>query len=133
MKLNNKLCFVLDYHSAAYNSTLIRFLMDLNHSAYPGIVKSVYLINIDIEALLSDQGERGYLKQLKGLVFVLPEDYDEPIFKRIQRVTVSSEYGGDLAGVNLFNISDLLRNSLCLKYEEVLEGMQPVEEEGLEE
>lgn|SRR3990167_6224839 len=96
MKLANKISFVLDYQGTRVASGLVAFLVRCNMESFPDYLQSIFMLGADLESIKQDKQLLNFLKsdEIKPFLNILPEEYSTPLFREIQRNTVSEEYCG---------------------------------------
>lgn len=98
-KFKSKISMVLDYSEEKFNIDMLKNLEKLMVSSFPNILKSVFIIGLDITTI--EKGHKDYLRDsiFKGkLLIILDNKYEDVIFKKIQAATVSVDYFGELDG-----------------------------------
>jgi hypothetical protein len=113
MKLSNKISIVLDYQGTKVAPTLIESLITWNRQSFPDYLEWIYLLGADLEHIKQDKQVLNFLKsaEVKQHVCILPEDYAGPLFRELQRNTVSQEYSG-LVSEEIFDVRTHLVESL---------------------
>lgn len=96
-----EISFVADFYATDFCIKPICLLMEINRKSFPGILKNIYLINSNLDEILQDKAAVKQLgtKMFKEKVFVLRDDFEEPLFKDIKKSTVGEIYGGEMGEV----------------------------------
>jgi len=83
--IKNTLNIVLDFQNCNFNRGIIQKLVNMNNNSFPCYLKHLYVLNIDIPSLMEDTESREILKskEYKDTVLVLPEEYNDPLYKKI--------------------------------------------------
>jgi len=113
LKLQNQISFLLDFKDTTVDPVLIRTLISFTTSSFPDYLKRIYVLNADLLSLSQQKELLGYFRSedAKKYVAILPEDYDNPLFREVQRTTVAESYGGLLSQF-LFDVRPLLIEAL---------------------
>lgn len=113
LKLSNQIAFLLDYQGTKVAVGLIDFVIKCNIRSFPDYLKTIYLLGADLDHIKQDKQLLNFLKspEIKPYVSILPEDYAPPLFRQIQRNTVSEEYNG-LIPEEIFDVTPLLVDNL---------------------
>ena len=84
--------------------------MDMSKVSFPGFIEKIFVINANIEDVLKDQNAVKLLssRQYKEKVFVLETDFEEHLFKEMQKFTVNEIYGGGLSENTIFDLNNLV-------------------------
>lgn len=113
LKLSNQVAFLLDYQGTKVAVGLIEFLVKCNLRSFPDYLNTLYLLGADLDHIKQDKQLLNFLKsaEIKPYVSILPAEYAAPLFRQVQRNTVSEEYNG-LVPEEIFEITPLLVENL---------------------
>ena len=122
MKVKSKLIVVLDYQDVSYfDISQLKNLFEMSKSSFPGFLERIIALNLDLSLVMNDEKIRAELRKMiktKRLAIVDKENLSG-LFKLIQPVTCSYEYGGELEG-NIFDINLTLEEMLYIDLKKVV-------------
>lgn len=76
---------MIDYKYEEVDLELIKSLLEFNRVSFPGFLKKIYILDLDLKKIYSDESKRATLKNLKNdhPIFILPPKFTGPLFKDI--------------------------------------------------
>lgn len=88
----------------------------MNKSSFPCFLKSLFIFDTNLQNLVNDEDSKEYLKskEISEKIFILPENFEEALYSKIQQTTAILEYKGHLE-YPIFELGDILLDSLKLK------------------